>query len=440
MKKSVIQKLDSANAFKIQWRAKAQKHIISFEEFNELTESIQNQGYRFIDEAKTTHRQTTNYCWTIKTYAIDTNNKNYINLYLKDEKAQLHVYMVGATDEAQKQLFDNEKRGGTYARNYYNNKMKTLFNVNLNQAFGILPHDRYSLMNIVSALKQLIYFEDTKIKCKKLKNVYKADFSSAFPSTLCGSLPNANTAKLLQNIVEPNEEYPFAFYPVTGDLCIYNELDTRKWHTHSLYKKIGNWRRLEGKEFTVLMKPSKYKLDEINQELYDKRKEDPNCKLILNSFIGYLRSMDWNADNLQPHVALTSYARHIQKMLNAYDLLIKEGNSPILYMTDCILWCGQASKAATKEKKIGAFVSEFEDCIAAIAGCGIYAIEKDGVLSVAKHQGTSDQKYRSLGIKTLNDFIDYYKNKGSAHIMQTTKYNAEKQKFEIQEVYIRANQ
>ena len=438
MKKEVFTKLRDANTYKVQWRLKAEKHIIGHAEFNELLQRLKKEKYRYIADTLETKRKTTSYCWTIKSYAIDNSKKGFMNLYVKDEKGNLDVYVVGSTEEVQRQLEDKNKKGGCFARNYYNKAMKEQLNITLNQAFGTLPHDKFGLMTIVESLRQLIYFDDFGIQGRKLSNVYKADFSSAFPSTLCGRLPNAATAKFVEGIIEPTDEYPFAFYPKRGDMCILNELDSRKWHSHPLYKKIGNWPFNFEDDITILMKPSLYNLDFITKKLYDRRKEDENCKLILNSFIGFLRSTDWNSGDLQPHVALTAYARHIQKMLNVYDVLIEEGNTPILYMTDCILWCGHASKTTTHEKTLGAFVSEFEGCSGTVIGCGIYAIEEDGQLIVSKHQGTSTETYKEQNIKTLDDFINYYKKTSAARVMKTTLYNPETQQFEKQEVYIRA--
>lgn len=414
----------------IDWKKEAIINIITRDQFNQLIDRFKKENWTFIQnvDGKKTKRNK----WFNKTYAVDSSKKSYTSIYCR-ENFKYYIYTAGATDQLEEQLTETRK-GGKWSKEKINKMMTERYGKTLATAFGELRNDEGHLMTIIQNLPQLIKC-DQRVTGMRLSNMYKADFSSAFPHKICGKLPDAHQYRRKKGIVEPSESFPFAFYPTTGDMCIYGELDTRAWRTHKYYKNIGKWNELDSsaiEPYTILMRASKYELTEIMNELYDGRKDNPDNKLIMNCFIGYLRSTKYNMNALQPHLALVAYCRHIQAMLDVYDALLAEGNLPILFMTDSVLWLGKKpSKTVSYEKKFGAFVSEYENCDCVIYGCGIYAIEKNGELFLTKHQGVNDEDFKQASIECLKDFSNYYENKR----IYLKVFDEDTCKFELKEVF-----
>lgn len=195
---------------------------------------------------------------------------------------------------------------------------------------------------------------------------------------------------------------------------------------HPLYKNKHKFKTVEN-EVTYLLPYSKYSLKPVMEDLYNGRTENTRNKGVMNSFVGMLRSRKEYQKNYMGHISALVYARHIRYMCEIYDSLIKDNLIPIMYATDSVIWLGGPCSVATKDKYLGSFTLEYEDCRAVYSACGVYALEKDGVLSMVKHQGISDLMWKSKNITSLEDF-----QKRSAFHMQE-RYNKKTHRYEVYE-------
>ena len=286
-------------------------------------------------------------------------------------------------------------------------------------------------------IQQLISIE-TKKTHRILHGCYKADFSSAFPAAACGRLPDRHGYQMRLGYVEPNEEYPFAFYLNSGHSAEYKGYDTRTWSKRKWYANRGNFEKvLPQKEITVLMKASKYELTDVLKDLYEKKSSgDENMKTFLVAFFGYLRSTKSFQNNYMAHISIVAYGRHVQMMMDYADKLEEDGNEILMFATDSIAWKGKKSSLTTEksEKILGSFVNEYENADMVIVACGVYAIQEKGKLYLVKHQGTDKDIIQKANIKSLSDFISFYIEKG--FLIEEDIYNRDTNKFEKRRVAI----
>ena len=152
-----------------------------------------------------------------------------------------------------------------------------------------------------------LYYINTKYPmCKWLDHICKEDFSSHYPWASVQLLPDATTSKTVDEYVKPTEEYPFAFYPDTGHVAIFGELDSHDWIkevvTYSAKVKVKTYYPpdYEAKDKrTVLMKGSNFLIDAEVKHFYDIKcnsKKDSieynNAKIFLLKFIGMLEQIN----------------------------------------------------------------------------------------------------------------------------------------------------
>ena len=151
------------------------------------------------------------------------------------------------------------------------------------------------------------------------------------------------------------------------------------------------------------MKASRYNLDDIMIDLYDMKNENKDIKTMMVAFIGYIRSTKSWQHHYMGHISACVYARHIKRMLSFYDKVVAEKNVVEMIATDSICWMGHAMPSiTTKEKKIGNFVSEYENAKLLMLANGVYGLEVDGKIVCFKHQGTSADEIK-VKIEKLTD-------------------------------------
>lgn len=221
------------------------------------------------------------------------------------------------------------------------------------------------------------------------------DACSQFPYCLKGRLPDANYIQTFKGMVEPTEEYPFAYYLISGHFCELGGVDTRKWigseFETSLFDCTKNHTIDESKELTVLMKASDFVLDEVIDEMYElksnaKTEEERHAaKLALNSLIGKFRVRNHYTRGYA-HLAAVVIARSSQRML---DLCRRIGKNMIVQIAiDGIMYLGnKVFGVPESEKKLGDFVQEYVGCEGALRSHNCYMIKKDGKLLKFRSQG-----------------------------------------------------
>lgn len=297
--------------------------------------------------------------------------------YEKPEKFMCYYTLGDAANQNLERLHLTGKR----AFSFINQRFKRKYSINLYDAFTNKSYE-----DIYRALKKCIppplNWVNDAVVGRITKNVYIGDESSSYPSKLSGTLPTLHGYKKMPGRVDPDAEYPFAFYLESGGLKIFNELEMPGTVINS------------DAEITILCKQSEYSLKEIMQRIYNKREEKPEYKAYMNLCIGYFQN---NRDPFMSHVSAVVLARCVQGMNDRMEELVKEGNIPILANTDSISWTGGPSKLTTLQKNMGAFMLKHSNCEMAIKGPKSYQIRDAGavitVFSGIKREVSSTFKF-----------------------------------------------
>lgn len=252
--------------------------------------------------------------------------------------------------------------------------------------FGTSPAE------IKECVPKQFYWIDENLKGKTLKNVSSVDDSAHYPSCACGRMPDANTALTIGGEIEPNKEYPFAFYIKSGHFHELDGVDTRKWLNSPYMMALFDWDGIRRKkrpidpylnpeqDVTVLMKAAPLTLDKTWQHFYALRNEDETAKLVMNAVIG-----NWHRKRYQnykyAHLAVVTIARANQKM---HDEAERIGFSRIIHIcVDGCIYIGAAAEST--EKMFGRFRQEFEKCEFSMVAMNCYMVLKGGELVKYKH-------------------------------------------------------
>lgn len=393
----------------IDWN-KANHVRLTQSEFNSKLQWYKDKGF-LVDNHRDAGNRTRKLSWTKPfSYCVDHDHQQ-VNLYTTDDDFNFTVY-YSFCDSAK--CDRNLGVSGGAAFRMVDSMFHERHDRSLQAAFGRCETD-FIFDTINMALAPIIYTNNRDCDYI-LSNVYKADVSSAYPYGLTFDLPDyhKSSIKKLSGIYKPTEEYPFAFYIRSGHMAIYKELDTyNDFRTHPLYCTRGKWNNdLYGeKDVTILMKASRFKLDDIMIELYGKKKDNADIKTMMVAFIGYIRSTKSWQKHYMGHISACVYARHIKRMLSFYDTIVSEKNIVEMIATDSICWRGHAMpQITTKEKEIGNFVSEYENARLVMLANGVYGLEVDGKIVCFKHQGTAAEEIK-VKIEKLAD-IKKLKNLG----------------------------
>lgn len=393
---------------------------LSQSEFNNKFQWYKDNGF-LVDNGKDAGNRTRKLSWTKPfSYCVDDSRFPQINLYASDNDFNFTVYYT-FTDSAK--CDRNLGVSGSAAYRLVDDMLFERHGRSLQAAFGRCEND-FIFDSVNMALAPIIYTNGRDCDYI-LSNIYKADVSSAYPYGLTFDLPDyhKSSIKKLSGVYKPTEEYPFAFYIRSGHMAIYNELDTyNDFRTHPLYCTRGKWKNeLYGeKDVTVLMKASRFSLEDIMEELYSQKSANADIKTMMVAFIGYIRSTKSWQRHYMGHLSACVYARHIKRMLSFYDKIVAEGNTVEMIATDSICWRGHSMpEITTKEKQIGNFVSEYENARLVMLANGVYGLEVDGKIVCFKHQGTAAEEI-NVKIEKLAD-IKKLKTQGIPAFDRTTK-------------------
>ena len=404
---------------RVNWQRDSELVHLTHKEFNEAVDWYKANGTLVLSS------KTRVLDWMDEgNYCIDNDYKNQPTIFAV--RGGKLVRLTSSFDEDKNKRRNEGVKGGTFAYNFINKEMKKRKGVSLISAFG----------RVDKTWKQLVpaplLWQNPDYKNDIVHNVFKADVSSAFPYMGTLPLPDAHkkSVKYISGRVPPNEEYPFAFYPKSKNIAILGELDTHDYvgyyvkDDRCIYQDI-----VPELDDTVLMKASPYTLKDIMEDLYNGRKENPDNKIIMNSFFGYLQSTKlWKGDLNMAHVTAVVITRSNHRMLKYTQEMVENGGMPVLVMTDSIVWRGTVFDKFTKEKSLGAFVLEYEMADLAYCKYGQYAISdpKTGEFLVVKHQGIDDQatEEKLKGVNNLKDFIKHFSG-----IFEQMVYSPEENKF-----------
>lgn len=189
-------------------------------------------------------------------YGLDQHG-DYSELYMFKD-GQYYIYSNNMMDSKKNNKDKIEK-----IDREFDFKFREFTGTTLRKAFGFV--DR-TLKRCIP--KQFYYVNPSYID--KVLIASSIDASSQYPSGCLGRLPDMHKAILVQGRVEPNEEYPFAFY-ASGHCAEYGVFDTHNWMGHKLAPYLFRMgkddpyplrRLLPEEEQTILMKASDYTMDD----------------------------------------------------------------------------------------------------------------------------------------------------------------------------------
>lgn len=360
----------------VNWTKGVKPLVINLNKYNEKLEEVKNT-YREFTGASFNVIQTIrmNGCYKI------VRKSNFVEIRLIDhlEPYIFRFSFVGVKQE--------NVGAGKAGLEYYNDSLKEKTGDDDISFFKVFSGKKYK--DIYTKVKKCVIspfdYCDSMVLNKKIM-VNKADVSSAYPNELCKDLPTFHDCKELKGRVEPNEEYPFAFYINSRHVKIFNELYTADFaNTKYPYRSIGRkWNPKDSvkpeDDITILCKKekkySKY-IKEISQELYNGRKDNPEFKMHMNAFIGKLQSNDnpWGSC-----ISAVVIARCANNMVNRCKKLLHAGCRVVLVNTDSISWMGNINTDVyTTEKKLGNFVLEYTNIPMIIKSVKGYQYIADGV-------------------------------------------------------------
>lgn len=314
------------------------------------------------------------------------NISDYTMLYLKENRKYM-IYTTNNFDD-EKNLEDNHK--GSRAIQSFSDAFKLRNNTSMLKAFGTAGEQFKRCVP-----KQFMYKNDSYLHKHLIAS--SLDGCSQYPSNMCGRLPDSNTMIEIKGRIEPNAEYPFAFYK-SGHVAEYQVFDTHTWEFNPYFYclfRFNEWINKDGvkkynwpiqpckdeEEVTYLMKASKYTLDDIWQEFYDKRKVDNDAKIVMNSAIGMMHTEKYTSYKYV-HLVAIAIARGNQKIL---DMCQRIGYDNIIHIcVDGIIYLG-SKEYGVNYKQLGVFNQEFTGCDFMISNVNKYIAMKNNKCVKAKH-------------------------------------------------------
>lgn len=304
---------------------------------------------------------------------------------------------------------------------------KTMFKkrtgVNLLKAFG-----RTGQSYKTCVPKPLYYISEHFKKCEWIQNVSKEDYSSHYPYCATQSLPNANTAKLIEAYVKPDKEYKFAFYPDTGHVAVYDEFDSHDWiqeqklYGASVHLKMRFTSNYTAKDkHTVLMKESPYSIKEEIMHFYNIKANAPkdsgtynDAKIFLLKFIGMLEQCNSVIYASYPFAHLAAVIKW-RANIKMFKTMKEIGNLKIIQVcVDGIIHAGDP--IGTDKVSLGALNTETKNAKFIQRGINQYILEnKETKFKEIKHVGL-DVNTKSNNVMTWMasnkiNFIAYIKSK-----------------------------
>ena len=132
----------------------------------------------------------------------------------------------------------NSTQDSKNGQEYEGSRAISLLNIAFKARKGISLYKCYGTVN--ESFKDYIPKQFSYINQEYINKELKAsgiDFSSSYPSCMCGPLPDSHTSVEVEGYVEPTKEYPFAFY-TNGYCAEYGVFDTRWWKTNPYFKYL----------------------------------------------------------------------------------------------------------------------------------------------------------------------------------------------------------
>lgn len=310
---------------------------------------------------------------------VSNGSRYYDSFHLKEAKSKTNIYTVD--NKFVPHIFTIRNTNNTLT-NDLNGKeafeeVKTLFSylnnsVSFDAAFGKdLKHHikspEYAKTSYNAVSSPLNY------GAKQLKpyySVYKIDVCSAYAAEASKKLPTIDNCRLENGYVEPDINYPFAFYISDQNgsyirASIFGE-DVKTDLSKQLIKR------------TILCKDSGYSLAAVMQHYFKQKEnakdaaEKQKNKNFMNFFVGYCQL---NYSPIYAHISATVIARCNARMNSMCNYIEEKGGKVILINTDAIAWTGiDYPELYQTKKELGAFILEYANCTAYVKGAKSYQL------------------------------------------------------------------
>lgn len=355
--------------FYIQWSLYDQ-YIVDAEDIkNKLDELIKHGAH--LAKTKTSLNE-----WTSAEYVYRTDEKGkWTYLYFKegnDFDTRLCVYKCNKFKR--KSEYDERDAKDIHSSDCKAEIVKLLkkhTGTTLCKAFKPVSSEDYK--NIVP---KPVYYVNRGLLLKNIGNVQYSDVSSMYPANARGRLPDAHTAQKFDGRVEPNEEYPFAFYLKSNHCAEYGVFDTHEymslptkyymWQCYTDGKPIYNDVKDED-EVTVLMKASKYEMTKVFEEIYQRKLDgDPIAKAVANIGIGTLHrnpsTYHYKVMHDYYHVAAIILGRSNRMQYDMIEKIENNGGTLLQAIVDSLIYIGEENYGIDT-KVLGEYYNEFHQTV-----------------------------------------------------------------------------
>ena len=182
----------------INWKTEATITRITIEGAEEKVNYLKDYGKRAKSKTKRQDWRENN-TWTLV-------KDGYWNSLCTKENGKYYRYTWNEADN-NKNTEDYKPRGQAAAR-LISDKFQERTGLTLRGAFGYVDQKSW----IRRCVTRPFYYKNELYLNKIISKVSHADFSSNYPSNICGQLPDIRTAVEFEGEVNPTPEYPFAFY------------------------------------------------------------------------------------------------------------------------------------------------------------------------------------------------------------------------------------
>lgn len=229
---------------------------------------------------------------------------------------------------------------------------------------------------------------------KLLSEINKADISSAYGYQLTNpSLPDLLNYQIVDDFVEPSEEWPFAFYLDSNSMAVYQEGSSLDWENNRFATSASKNIQFKVKNNrTMLFKGKDYGLKEIISKMYLERDIHPENKSYMNLLVGFLDQKDYYKGQIVGWpIRAAIIFRCNQKILSICDDLLDHLCMPVLINTDSVSWTGKYNPSVNT-KYLGSFTTEYINCEMIIRSVKCYQI-KSGDKTLTRYSGPHTKSY-----------------------------------------------
>lgn len=368
-----------------------------------------NQALDGLDQKGITYKETQKGCYTIATlgtlgigYFVRKNKTDHNRVEIcgsfLDKNKDIRLFRIGVS------LSYDDEFGALDAWIAFQSLVNEKIGKKLSQIFGGLPLEYLKYRYCVPSPINWASARFTAKYGSIAENCVKADICSAYGTEASKTLPDCHISrgKVVDGRVPPTKDLPFAFYLESGHMAIWNEGDTFELN-HSPYITCDHTTFCEPENDRTLLLPAvEESLEQVFEDLYEGRKDDPHNKLVMNATIGmfHRKKTRLQEDNLWPIPAVIKF-RCNKRIIDTCEWLKERDQKPILINTDSILWEGEWQddfyQVFSNEKKLGNFTIEYKKCRAVIRSTKIYQVEDAGTgETITRWSGSHSKKYTSL--------------------------------------------